>query len=155
MDLISPSIDTIKELIAHLNKESKTSDVLKRQVLRELQNNLNIFYNAELNSVSADVLVDMLSNEAIKEAIKGNFKFKKLKAGTIEPYHVGDDRNKKYIGWTAEKLIDKIDEKTEELKNIKKMNNGTVATAKNNTNLMLSNLYFRMKLLAAFIKGPK
>lgn len=155
MDLISPGIDTLKDLIAYLNKESKTSDVLKRQVLRELQNNLNIFYNAQLNSVSADVLIDMLSNEAIKEAFKGNFKFKKLKAGTIEPYHVDDDRNKKYVGWTSEKLIDKIDEKTEELKNIKKMNNGSVATAKNNTQLMLSNLYFRMKLLAAFIKGPK
>lgn len=155
MDFISPGIDSLKELITFLNKEGKTSDVLKKQVLRELQNNLNIFHNAYLNSVSEDVLIDMLTNVAIQEAIKGNFKFKKLKAGTIEPYHINDDRNKRYIGWTAEKLIDKIDEKTDELKNIKKMNNNTVANVKNNTALMLSNLYFRMKLLAAFIKGPK
>lgn len=155
MDLVSPGIDTLKDLIAYLNKESKTSDVLKKQVLRELQNNLNIFYNAYLNSVSEDVLIDMLNNAAIQEAIKGNFKFKKLKPGTIEPYHIDDDRNKRYVGWTAERLVDKIDEKTEELKNIKKMNNGTVANVKNNIALMLSNLYYRMKLLAAFIKGPK
>jgi hypothetical protein len=78
-----------------------------------------------------------------------------LKAGIIEPYHVFDDRNKKYIGWDAEKLVDKIDEKIEELKIIKKMNNGSVEKTNNNVSLMLSNLYYRMKLLADFIKGPK
>lgn len=155
MDFISPGITSLKDLIAHLNKESKTSDVLKKQVLRELQNNLNIFYNAFLNNVSQDVIIDMLQNEAVKEAIRGNFKFKKLKPGTIEPYHIDDDRNKRYIGWTAEKLVDKIDEKIEELKNIKKMNNNTVVNVKNNTSHMLNNLYYRMKLLAAFIRGPK
>jgi hypothetical protein len=68
---------------------------------------------------------------------------------------VFDDRNKKYIGWDADKIVDKIDEKIEELKNIKKMNGNTVEKAKNNVGLMLSNLFFRMKLLADFIKGPK
>jgi len=129
--------------------------VLKKQLIRELRNNLNIFHNGYLNEVSANTLIDMLENEAIKEAIKNNFKFKKLKAGIIEPYHVFDDRNKKYIGWDAEKLIDKIDEKIEELKIIKKMNNGSVEKTNNNVSLMLSNLYYRMKLLADFIKGPK
>jgi hypothetical protein len=51
--------------------------------------------------------------------------------------------------------VDKIDEKIEELKNIKKMNGGSVVKAENNISLMLSNLYYRMKLLADFIKGPK
>ena len=83
------------------------------------------------------------------------FKFKKLKAGTIEPYHIYDERNRKYTGWDAEKLIDKIDEKIEELKNILKMNGGKLDGVKNNISLMLSNLYYRMKLLADFIKGPK
>ena len=67
---------------------------------------------------------------------------------------IRDERNRKYVGWTAEKLIDKIDEKIEELRNIRKMNGGSVVNAKNNINLMLSNLYFRMKLLADFIRGP-
>jgi hypothetical protein len=64
-----------------------------------------------------------------------------------------DDRNKKYIGWDAEKLVDKIDEKIEELKNIKKMNGNSVKEVKNNVSLMLSNLYYRMKLLADFIRS--
>lgn len=150
---LKTGIDPLKDLLVFLNKESKTNDMLKRQIIRELKNNLNIFYNAYLNTVSRDIIIDMLSNEALQEAIKHHFKFNKLKPGIIRAVHVRDERNKKYIGWTAEKLADKIDEKIEELKNIKKMNGGTVAKAKNNLPLMLSNLYYRMKLLVDFIKG--
>ncbi|WP_430895391.1 MULTISPECIES: hypothetical protein [unclassified Paraflavitalea] len=152
---LKTGIGPLKDLLSFLHKEGKTNDVLKKLVIRELINNLNIFHNAYLNEVSPDVMIDLLSNESIKKAIDENFKFNKLKPGTIEPYHVKDDRNKKYIGWTAEKLIDKIDEKIEELKNLKKMNKNSVLSTKNNTSLMLSNLYYRMKLLADFIKGPK
>src|SRR5215831_2723255 len=134
---LKTGIGPLKDLIAFLNKESKTSDVIKKQLIRELRDNLNIFSNAYKNNNSSDVMIDLLSNEAIKEAIKNNFKFKKIKMGTIAAYHVFDDRNKKYIGWNAEKLIDKIDEKIEELKNIKKMNGNTVERVKNNISLML------------------
>ena len=152
---LKTGIGPLKDIITFLNKESKTNDVLKRQVLRELRDNLNNFNNGFKNEVEADVLIDLLSNDAIKEALKNNFKFIRLKKGEIMLGHIRDDRNKKYVGWDAEKLVDKIDEKIEELKNIKKMNKGSVANAKNNVSLMLSNLYFRMKLLADFIKGPK
>jgi len=150
---LKTGIGPLKDLLTFLNKESKTNDILKKQVIRELRNNLNIFHNGFLNSVKPDVLVEMLSNEAVKEAIKNNFRFKKLKPGSIEPYHVYDDRNKKYIGWDAEKLMDKIDEKIEELRNIKKMNNNSLESVRNNVSLMLSNLYYRMKLLADFIRS--
>lgn len=155
LEWLKTGIGPLKDLITFLSKEGKTDDVIKKQVIRELRNNLNIFHNAFLNEVAADVMIDMLSNETIKKAVEENFKFKKLKPGSIEPYHVFDDRNKKYIGWDANKLVDKIDEKIEELKNIKKMNGDSVKTVKNNVSLMLSNLYYRMKLLADFIKGPK
>ena len=155
LDWLKTGIGPLKDLVTFLNKESKTNDVLKKQVIRELRDNLNIFSNAYKNNNPPDVMIDLLSNEAIKEAIKNNFKFKKIKAGTIEPYHVFDERNKKYIGWDAEKLIDKIDEKIQELKNIKKMNGNSVEKVKNNISLMLSNLYYRMKLMADFIKGFK
>jgi len=155
LEWLKTGIGPLKDLLTFLNKESKTSDVLKKQLIRELRNNLNIFHNGFLNNVSSDTIIDLLDNDAIKGAIKNNFKFKKLKTGAIEPYHVFDDRNKKYIGWDAEKLVDKIDEKIEELKIIKKMNNGSVEKTNNNVSLMLSNLYYRMKLLADFIKGPK
>ncbi len=150
---LKTGLGPLKDLISFLNKEGKTNDLTKRQVIRELRNNLNIFHNGFLNNVSQDTMIDMLTNDSIKEAIKDNFKFKKLKPGRIEPYHVFDDRNKKYIGWESDKLIDKIDEKIEELKNFKKMNNGSVGNVKNNISLMLSNLYYRMKLLADFIRS--
>jgi len=155
LEWLKTGIGPLKDILTYLSKEGKSSDVLRKQVIRELRNNLNIFHNAYLNEVAADVMIDLLSNDAIKKAVEGNFKFKKLKPGRIEPYHVKDDRNKKYIGWDAAQLTDKIDEKIEELKNIKKMNKGTVEIVKNNISLMLSNLYYRMKLLADFIKGPK
>ena len=153
LEWLKTGINPLKDILTFLNKEGKTNDVTKKQVLRELRNNLNIFHNAYLNNVSPDVMIEMLSNDEIKVAIKDNFKFRKLKMGDIEPYHIYDDRNKRYIGWNAERLIDKIDEKIEELKNIKKMNNGSVEKVKNNINLMLSNLYYRMKLLAEFIRS--
>jgi hypothetical protein len=153
LDWLKTGIGPLKDILTFLNKEGKTNDVLKKQVLRELRNNLNIFHNAFLNNVSPDVMIDMLSNEAITLAIKDNFRFKKLKAGKIEPYHVFDDRNKKYIGWECDRLVDKIDEKIEELRNIKKMNGNSVEKVKNNISLMLSNLYYRMKLLADFIRS--
>jgi hypothetical protein len=155
LEWLKTGIGPLKDLLAYLNKEARTTDVLKKQVIRELRNNLNIFQNAFLNNVSPDIMIDMLSNEAIKDAIKNNFKFKKVKAGNIEPYHIHDERNKKYMGWDAEKLIDKIDEKIEEMKNIKKMNGNNVEKAKNNISLMLSNLYYRMKLLADFIRAER
>jgi hypothetical protein len=155
LEWLKTGIGPLKDLINFLGKEGKTNDIIKRQVIRELRNNLNIFHNAYKNNVKADVMIDMLKNDAIQEAIKSNFRFKKIKPGSIEPYHVFNDRNKKYIGWDVEKLVDKIDEKIEELKDIKKMNNGTTENINNNVSLMLSNLYYRMKLLADFIKGPK
>ncbi len=98
LEWLKTGIGPLKDILTFLTKEGKTSDVLKKQVIRELRNNLNIFHNAFLNNVSPDVMIDMLSNEVIKEAIRDNFKFRKLKPGDIEPYHVFDDRNKKYIG---------------------------------------------------------
>ncbi len=155
MEWLKTGIGPLKDLIAFLQKQSTTNDVHKKQVIRELQNNLNVFKNGFLNNASYNVMIDLLSNEAIKQAITANFAFKKLKSRTIEPYHIYDDRNKRYLGWTAEKLTDKIDEKIEELKTIKKMNNGSVENVKNNLSLMISNLYYRMKLLADFIRGEK
>jgi DNA gyrase/topoisomerase IV subunit A len=152
---LKTAVGPLKDILIFLNKEGKTNDVLKKQLIRELRDNLHIFNNGFRNNVSPDAIIDLLSNEAYKEALKNNFKFKKLKAGAIEPYHILDERNRRYQGWDAEKLADKIDEKIEELKNIKKMNGGSVLSARNDVAKMLSNLFYRMKLLADFIKDVK
>ena len=155
MEWIKLSIAPVKDLISFLNTKAKTTDVAKRQLFIELRDNLNVFSNGFLNESPYDNIIDLLSNAAIQQAIKENFSFNKLKKGSIEYKHIKDERNKKYKGWNAEKLIDKIDEKITELKNIKKLNNGSVSKAKNNIPMMMSNLYFRMKLLADFIRAGK
>jgi len=153
MEWIKTGITPLKELIAFINKKSQTNDVLKKQLLMELRNNLNLFKNGFLNRTPYDNVIDLLSNQAIQEAVKQNFPFRKLKGGVILPQHVFEDRNKKYQGWTAEQLVDKIDEKIVELKNIKKLNGGSIKEVRNNIPLMMSNLYFRLKLLAEFIRS--
>jgi len=153
MEWLNTGIAPLKDLLAFLYKKSKTNDIHKKQLIIELRDNLNVFKNGFLNETPYDKMIDLLSNHAIQAAIKENFSFKKLRAGTIEVHHVHDERNKKYAGWTAEKLMDKIDEKIVELKNIKKMNNNSVREVKNNISLMMGNLYFRMKLMADFIKA--
>jgi hypothetical protein len=153
MEWLNTSITPLKELLAFLYKKSKTSDVRKKQLIIELRDNLNVFKNGFFNQSPYDTMIDLLSREAIQAAINENFSFKKLKAGIIRTSVIYDERNKKYTGWTAEKLVDKIDEKIVELRNIKKMNQGSVKDVRNNISLMMSNLYFRMKLLADFIQS--
>jgi hypothetical protein len=153
MEWFSTSISPLKDLLAFLYKKSKTNDVFKKQLIIELRDNLNVFKNGFLNQSPYDTMIDLLSRDAIQGAIKENFSFKKLRSGIIPVSVIYDERNKKYAGWTAEKLVDKIDEKIVELKNIKKMNRNSVQDARNNISLMMSNLYFRMKLLADFIRS--
>jgi len=151
MEWLNTSIVPLKDLLAFLYKKSQTSDVHKKQLIMELRDNLNVFKNGKLNNTASDLMIDLLSNAAIQSAIRENFQFKKLRHGVIKASIVYDDRNKKYVGWNAEKLMDKIDEKIVELKNIKKMNNNSLNDVKNNITLMMSNLYYRMKLMADFI----
>lgn len=153
LDWVKIGVSPLKDLLDFLYKKSQTSDVQKKQIIMELRNNLNVFKNGYKNKVAFDTMIDLLSNDAIQQAIKGNFEFRKLKPGCIEPENIGNERNKKYIGWTCERLVDKIDEKIVELKNIKKMNNGSVLSADHNVSLIMSNQYYRMKLLADFIKS--
>jgi len=153
MEWLNSSIAPLRDLLAFLYKKSKTGDVLKKQVIIELRDNLNVFKNGFINQSPYDTMIDLLSRDAIQTAIRENFSFKKLHGGTIRASVVYEERNKKYLGWTAEKLVDKIDEKIVELKNIKKMNRDSVKDVRNNISLMMSNLYFRMKLLADFIQS--
>ena len=153
MEWLNTGIAPLKDLLAFLYKKSKTNDVHKKKVIIELRDNLNVFKNGFFNQSPNDTIIDLLSREAIQSAISENFSFKKLRAGTIHASVIYDDRNKKYEGWISEKLVDKIDEKIVELKNIKKMNGGSIKDVRNNISLMMSNLYYRMKLLADFIRS--
>ena len=153
MQWISSTISPLQNLIGFLYKKSKTNDVHKKQLLTELRDNLNVFKNAFTDNTPPQNIIDLLSNTAIRNAVKENFNFSKLKDGKITLRIIKDDRNKRYLGWTAEKLTDKIDEKIQELKNIKQLNGGNIKKIEQKVNIKLSNLYFRMKLLADFIQS--
>ena len=155
MDWISGGLGAIGEfrnILTSLTAKSKSTNVHKKLIIRELRDNLRKYESVFKNNLSVDLLIDNLDNEAVENAIQDNFDFKKLKRGEIPEKLIREPRNKKYAGWTAETLIDKIDEKIEELKNLKRLNKGTVLDLRHsNTHLMLSNLFYRMKLLARFI----
>jgi hypothetical protein len=148
---LTSTFPPLQQLINFLHKASKTNDVLKKQVIIELRDNLNLYREAYEQTATYDNLIDLLSNEAYRNAVKENFSFKKIKNGKIELHHIKDERNNRYLGWTAEKLLDKIDEKIQALKNLKKLNNGSVEKIHSKVTLKISNLYFRMKLMADFI----
>lgn len=153
MQWLSSTIAPLQNLIGFLYKKSKTNDVHKKQVLSELRDNLNLFKNAFMDNTPPENVIDLLSNTAYRNAIKENFNFTKLKEGKIPASVIKEDRNKRYTGWTSEKLSDKIDEKIQELKNIKQLNGGNINKIEQKVNIKLSNLYFRMKLLADFIQA--
>src|ERR1700712_4058923 len=137
MDWLNSTIAPLRDLLAFLYKKGKTADVHKKQLIMELRDNLNVFKNGFLNQTPYDDMIDLLSHQAIQEAIKENFSFRKLRNGHITIENVFDERNKKYVGWTAERIVDKIDEKIVELQNIKRMNHNTVKDVRNNISLMM------------------
>ncbi|HLX91931.1 MAG TPA: hypothetical protein VKR32_09625 [Puia sp.] len=152
MEWLAPGVSQLNDLITFLRRKAQTNDIVKKHLIMELRDNLNLFKNAYINHSSYDRLAGLLSNEAYKEAIRNNFSYKKFKRDLIGVDDVADGRNKKYIGWTLERLAFKIDEKIVELKNIRELNGGSFVHAKNDIPLMFSNLYFRMKLMADLIR---
>ncbi len=151
--VIKSSIDLISELIPFLSEKAKNSGKQKKLVIRELRDNLNTLKNGYKHKLSADVIVDALSNSAYQNALEDNFDFNKIRRGELQAFEIKDKRNMRYLGWTMERLLDKIDEKIQELKQLKKMSGSLGNLENTNTSLMLGNLYFRMKLAAEFMRS--
>ena len=63
MEWIKTGITPLKELIAFINKKSQTNDVLKKQLLMELRNNLNLFKNGFLNRTPRGRVATQLAYE--------------------------------------------------------------------------------------------
>ena len=150
-DFLTPAISVLKELIPFLSAESKTENITKRLLLRELRDNFKVLMYAHEKNADIRLVIDQLNNSDIKDSIKGGFDFNKVRKGKITLKHVNDERNKKYIGWNCAKLFDKIDEKIEELRTIKKLYTN-IEDSKRHVSVMVANLYFRMRLLADFLR---
>jgi hypothetical protein len=61
---------TVQQLVGFLHKQSKTNDVQKKRVIMELRDNLNLFKEALQLPISYDELIDLLSNDAYRNAVK-------------------------------------------------------------------------------------
>lgn len=152
MDWLSNVTSLLTAVLPELTKKSRSTNIHKRLIIRELRNNLMVFRVAAKSHLSSDEIVLRLENNAIKNALNDNFNFNKLKRGKIPAKIIYNDRNNKYMNWDCELLVDKIDEKIEELKLMLEINKSLENLDKGNVSLMLSNLFYRMKLLADFIR---
>ena len=72
-----------RNILTALTAKSKSTNVHKKLIIRELRDNLRKYESVFKNNLSVDLLVDNLDNEAVEKAIQDNFDFKKLKKGEI------------------------------------------------------------------------
>ncbi len=114
------SIKNITELATSLGELAKNNRATKDLLIRELKLNIKAFETARKDqSINYDKLLVLLKNERIQKAREVRFTFLTVRKGVIETSHIRDDRNKKYVGKSAEWLFKNIDEKIEDLRNQK------------------------------------
>ena len=58
MEWLKAGITPLRDLIAFLNKKAQTNNIHKKQLIKELRNNLNVFSNGFLNNSSYDTIID-------------------------------------------------------------------------------------------------
>ena len=148
------SIKEISEIISGLSSIIKNNNATKDLLLRELRLNIKAFETARKSKITNyDNLLSLLKNEKIKAAREKKFNFSKIKHGEIHSHHIYNDRNKKYLGKNCEWLFKNIDEKIEDLRNQKNYFGSLNKIDKTNVALQFSNLFYKMKLLADFIRN--
>jgi hypothetical protein len=147
------SVKDIAELISSLGNLVKNNRATRDLLIRELSINIKAFNTARKSKkVDYDRLLDLLSNDHIKKARENRFTFMTIKKGTLQETHIRDNRNSRYMGKTTEWLFKNIDEKIEDLKNQKKYHGSLNQIDKANIPLQFSNLFYKMKVLADFIR---
>ncbi len=145
-------IKNIAEIVTSLGELAKNNRASKDLLIRELKLNLMAFEIAQKNkNISYDKLLLLLKNDRIQKARESRFTFVTIKKGTVESRHIIDDRNKKYIGKSADWLFKNIDEKIDDLRNQKLYYGSLDSIDKSVVALQFSNLFYKMKLLAEFL----
>ena len=144
-------VKELPSLIKDLSGMITSSRATKNLLLSELKNNLNQFENAKKVKLDYDQLINILSNQAIIDARKVGFVFSVIKFGKVTEKQVRDSRNKRYIGKDAEWLFISIADKIDELKKLQTQKKLT-DIKELNVSLQFSNLLYKMKLLAEFIR---
>ncbi|HOY32675.1 MAG TPA: hypothetical protein PKW80_12425 [Bacteroidales bacterium] len=148
------SIKEISEIVASLGSLVTKNRAMKDLLIRELHINIKAFETVQKSAVADyDKLLGLLQNSQILKALESRFSFYTIKSEVIKEHHVFDDRNKRYIGKSCGWMFKNIDEKIEDLRNQQKYHGSLNKIADSNMALQFSNLFFKMKLLADFIRS--
>ncbi|MBN2812593.1 MAG: hypothetical protein JXQ80_00880 [Bacteroidales bacterium] len=146
-------IKDIAELITGLGKKIKSDKATKDLLLRELRINIKAFETAQKSEkIDYDRLLGLLKNDTIKQARKDRFSFNTVKSGHLTETDIRDERNNRYKGKDCGWVFKNIDEKIEDLQNQQQYHGSLNSVDKANIALQFSNLFYKMKLLADFIR---
>ncbi|WP_298115857.1 hypothetical protein [Flavobacterium sp.] len=146
-------LKSIPELLSGLSGIIKNNRAIKDALVRELRLNIKAFETAtKSKKVNYNKLLDLLHNEAIQAARKERFTFNSIKPGKIEEEDIKDNRNLRYIGKDCNWLFRNIDEKIEHLRIQKSYNNSLDDLENTNIALQFTNLLYKLKLLADYIR---
>jgi hypothetical protein len=116
---IFKGIDTTTSVVKALRSLLKGSRGIRRALLLELQNNIQLVLLYREGQVPIDKLIRKLDVSHCKAALQSDFNFASLKRGRVsEALTQGVAQFRPYIGWTTEQLFSNIYLKITELQNI-------------------------------------
>ena len=149
VDLFEKGFDLYKNLTV----KAKNNTIIKKQLIREIRDNLKLLEHRNRKGIDRKALIDKLSNSSIISAITENYQFNYLaRKQRITPAVASQlPKTKKYLNWDAEHFISSIDEKISSLKNLPDLF-PDFAKAPVNLTLRLNNLYFQLILLSYLIR---
>lgn len=148
---IAQGVGGLKDILKFLAERSRSKDVLKNALLREMRDNLQLLSHRNNDTIDIKALISKLSALAIAYAFKQNYLYKKL-ANNKKVTHslILNDRQKRYIRWDAERLVVSIEGKISDLNNMLVIY-PDVMKAPVNLKARLDNLYFQLLLLSLLI----
>jgi hypothetical protein len=116
---IFKGIDTTTSVVKALRSLLKGSRGIRRALLLELQNNIQLVLLYREGQVPIDKLIRKLDVSHCKAALQSDFNFASLKRGRVsEALTQGVAQFGPYVGWTTEQLFSNIYLKITELQNI-------------------------------------
>ncbi|MBK7444106.1 MAG: hypothetical protein IPL12_09180 [Bacteroidetes bacterium] len=155
-DYLQTGLSTFKDLFTWLSDRSKSKDITKNALLREIRDNLKMLEHRDKEGVNIKALIEGLSANAIADAYVKNYKFDEMSEGKklLDKQFILNKRQEKYIGWDVARFIYSIEGKIKDLKNIPVLY-ADITKSPLNITVRLDNLYYQLLLLAIFISGKK
>ncbi|MCK4677767.1 MAG: hypothetical protein KAT48_06525 [Bacteroidales bacterium] len=147
--------EVVKFLIKYLTTaSSNTQNPYKRDVLREIRENIKVLSHRE-RKIDMDLLIKDLSNNAIMEAYTNGYNFNKLKRGRpkqIPQELTAAEKNNLYFGWDCKRMIDGIDNKISDLHRLRRLHDDVDIVEDINLTARFNNLNYQLVLLVRFLQ---